>query len=188
MEVMMHRSVLLMLVVAAGCGNGVSSTADAKAAYLGLDASIDKAIALGFDGFNAATNGANIPTQMTTGMVSGTMTVDGTVDRGASTNRTMTLTETLAGYSDDGKVTYASVAPASLKMILSNVPTGTLSGSLDGSYTMTGMETGQVTLAVTFNGQLEAGATTTVERKPGSTTITGTATSPAGVYMINVTR
>src|SRR5689334_1330262 len=37
-----------------GCGDGaVGSPEDAKLAYMGLDASIDKAIQLGFDGFNS---------------------------------------------------------------------------------------------------------------------------------------
>jgi hypothetical protein len=162
--------------------------ADAKAAYLGLDASIDKAINLGFAGFNAATNGANIPAQSASGTSSGTMTVDGTVDRGASTNRTMMLNETLTTYSDDGKITYASSSPASLTIMLANVPSGTLSGSLSGSYDMTGMEKGQVTLSVTFDGQIQAGANNTVVRVPGTTHITGTATSPAGVFQIDVTK
>src|SRR3954451_22262684 len=95
----------LILVAAAGCSNGVHSDADAQKAYLGLDASVDKAINLGFAGFNAASS-ANIPTQMTTGTVKGTLSVSGQVDQGASSNKTMRLVTAYVMYSDDGKVLY----------------------------------------------------------------------------------
>jgi hypothetical protein len=183
----MWRFIAFGTLLALGCGgSNVSSTAEAETAYLGLDASIDKAINLGFAGYNAAINGANIPPQMQMGAAAGTITITGTVDRGASSNRSMTLSETLAGYSDDGKITYQSVAPASLKMQLMSVPTGTLSGTLDGYYEMTGKQTGRVTLSVTFDGQLQAGANDAVERVVGKTHIVGTATSSAGTYNIDV--
>ena len=185
----MRANFCCLLWLAAACSNGtVKSMADAQAAYLGLDASIDKAINLGFAGFNAATTGANIPTQMQAGAVGGTMTITGTVDRGASSNRSMSLGETLTQYNDNGKITYTSVSPASLQMQLMNVPTGSLNGSLDGVYTMTGMQSGTVTLSVTFSGQLMAGSNNSVERVAGQTHITGTATSSAGTYDIDVTR
>lgn len=189
---------LLFLVVILSCSNGnsgVNSTEQAKEAYLGLDESIDKAITLGFKGFNAA-NSANIPTEQTTGDISGTMTVTGQVDQGVSANKQMRLLETLDDYSDtDAGIVYwtggdsgADGAPAALNMSLQGIPTGTLTGSLDGTYGMTGALHGLVTLSVTFNGQLEPNDAGGVERKPGSTTITGTATSGTGVYNINVTR
>ena len=45
---------LAFLGAFAACGNDVSSTEDAKNAYLGLDPSVDRAIQLGFDGYNLA--------------------------------------------------------------------------------------------------------------------------------------
>ncbi|MEO6950438.1 MAG: hypothetical protein ABI321_01390 [Polyangia bacterium] len=167
----------------------MSSSADAEAAYLGLDAHIDKAITLGFAGFNSA-NSANIAPQTTTGTVTGTLTVTGQVDQGNSSNKTMNLVEALAMYSDDAKVTY-DTDPAALPLLglsLKGIPTGTLSGSLDGDYKMTGNLEGTVTLALTFAGALQAGAGSTVERKPGTTNITGTATSKYGTYAVSLTR
>ena len=74
-------------------------------AYLGLDPSVDKAITLGFAGFNAASS-ANISPQSADGGVSGTMTVTGQVDQGTSANKGMRLADALSNYSDDGHVTY----------------------------------------------------------------------------------
>jgi hypothetical protein len=180
----------MLLALCGGCSNdSVASDADAKAAYLGLDAHIDKAIALGFAGFNAASN-ANIPPQMTSGTISGTLTVTGQVDQGASSNKTMMLTEAMVMYSDDGKHVYATdaAAPPALGMKLSMVPTGTLTGTLAGAYAMTGDLSGKVTLNVSFSGDLQAGAGNTVQRKPGTTHITGTGISDYGTYTIDVTR
>src|SRR3954447_5100250 len=100
----MARTSILLLVILSACGNNVSSTADAQKAYLGLDPSVDKAISLGFAGFNSASS-ANISPQTTDGGVSGTLTVTGQVDQGVSANKGMRLTEALSSYSDDGKVT-----------------------------------------------------------------------------------
>lgn len=180
----------LALLFSAACGgNGVSSSEKAKEAYLGLDAHIDKAITLGFDGFNTASS-ANISPQMVNGDSTGTLTVTGQVDQGASSNKTMRLLEAMAMYSDDGKHTYDtdSADPPMLNMDLQMIPTGTLSGTLDGPYTMSGALKGTVTLAITFNGTLMAGASNAVERAPGTTHITGTATSPFGTYDIDITR
>src|SRR6516162_8657547 len=86
---------LAALSAFAACGGSdVSSTADAQKAYLGLDPSIDKAITLGFVGYNAATS-ANIDDHSMDGGVSGTLTVGGQVDQGTSSNKTMRLVETL---------------------------------------------------------------------------------------------
>src|SRR6185436_6488189 len=94
---------ITLILTSAGCGNvSVHSNADAQKAYLGLDASIDKAIQLGFDGFNSPSNGANIAPQMTTGTVHGTLTVNGQVDQGSSNNKNMTLNTNYVAYSDDG--------------------------------------------------------------------------------------
>ena len=184
------RFTLVALALVTGCSDGsVSSEADAQTAYLGLDAHVDKAIALGFAGFNSASS-ANIAPQMTTGTATGTLTVTGQVDQGSSANKGMRLIEALVAYSDDGKLTYATDAAAgpALTMQLKGVPTGTLTGSLAGAYAMTGSLDGSVTLSLAFTGQLQAGAASAVERKPGTTHITGSAVSKYGSYTIDLTR
>jgi hypothetical protein len=185
----MRSASIVALVLLAACGNGVSSTEEAQKAYLGLDPSVDKAITLGFAGFNSASS-ANISPQSADGGVSGTMTVNGQVDQGSSANKGMRLNDALSNYSDDGKVTYntdANALPA-LTINLKGIPTGTLDGSLTGSFLMSGGLSGQVSLSLTFAGELESGPGGTVVRKAGTTHITGTATSPAGTYNVNVTR
>ena len=175
---------------AAGCGDGISSDEKAEQAYLGLDESIDKAIRLGFDGFNAASS-ANIPEQKVAGAVTGTMTIGGKVDQGSSNNKTMSLTEALVDYCDDGKHTY-DTDPAALPMLdmkLSKIPTGTLDGTLSGDFTVKGDIEGPVKLTLSFTGDLQATSDTTgVERKPGTTHITGTAESDYGIYNVDLTR
>ena len=157
---------------------------------MGLDSSVDKAITLGFAGFNevAGAPGANIAAQGADGGVSGTLTVTGQVDNGASSNKTMRLVETLSNYSDNGQVSYNTDASAvpQLTMDLKNIPTGTLDGTLNGSFMMSGQLSGQVSLALTFHADLEAGADGGVQRKAGTTHITGTATSPAGTYNVSI--
>jgi len=184
------RTSLFLLVLLSACGSGVSSTAGAQKAYLGLDPSVDRAIALGLAGFNAASS-ANIAPQMAAGAVSGALMVSGQVDQGASANRGMRLDESLSNYSDDGRVTY-STDPAALPALtidLKSIPGGTLDGSLVGSFLMSGGLTGQVSLTLSFSGRIEAGTEAgTVVRKVGTTHITGTATSPAGTYNVDVTR
>ena len=186
----LSRFALLLLACAAGCGNGsVHSDADAQKAYLGLDASIDKAINLGFDGFNAASS-ANIPSEMTTGTLQGTLVVTGQVDQGSSSNKTMRLNTAYTMYADSGKTIYDTMATAlpMLTMDLKNIPTGTLTGTFDGAFTMTGDLKTTVTLTLAFSGTLQAGANNTVIRAPGSTHITGTAVSDYGTYNVDVTR
>jgi len=181
---------LVALLGAPGCGDGISSEEKARIAYEGLDASIDKAINLGFSGFNAASS-ANIPDQNGIGDVTGTMTIRGQVDQGASNNKTMNLTEELVDYCDDGEHTYDTDAAAlpTLSMKLSKIPTGTLDGSLNGKFALTGELEGAVTLSLTFAGDLQPTADSTgVERKPGTTHITGTADSDFGTYAVDLTR
>ena len=173
-----------------GTDAAVQSEADARAAYLGLDPSIDKAIGLGFDGFNSATS-ANISPQTAKGALAGTMTVTGQVDQGASANKGMRLAVALAAYSDVADYIYDTVPAAlpALTMQLKGIPTGTLSGTLTGSFTMSGKQKGSVVLNLTFTGQLEAGTgAVKVQRKAGTTHITGTAVSPAGTFNVDVTR
>lgn len=90
---------LFLLLVLAACGDGVTDARSARAAYLGLDAAVEKALNLGFKGFNEATS-ANIPPQATTGDVRGTMDVTGKVDQGASANKGMRLDVALTEYQD----------------------------------------------------------------------------------------
>jgi hypothetical protein len=183
----------LSLVLVA-CGGGVSSEEGARAAYLGLDLAVEKAMNLGFDGFNAATS-ANIPPQMTTGDESGTMTISGQVDQGASANKGMRLRVELVEYSDETDeeelaITYdtpdAAALPA-LTLQLRDIPDGTLSGSLVGTFRMTGEIEGDVTLNLTFAGEIEPHPDGGVRRVVGSTTVTGTATSSYGTYQVDLT-
>ncbi len=191
----MRRIFLFLIVSSCSGGGSVNSNDQAKQAYLGLDESIDKAITLGFAGFNAAKS-ANIPTEQTNGDLTGTMTVTGQVDKGVSATKQMRVLETLTNYSDtDAGIIYdtnsdagTDGAPATLDMSLQGIPNGTLTGSLDGTYGMSGTLKGIVNLSVTFNGQLEPNDAGGVERKPGTTQITGTATSGSGVYQINITK
>lgn len=186
------------VLVVLGCGsNSVSSNDDAKRAYLGLDGSIDKAIDLGFKGFNEA-QGANIPPETTAGSMAGTLTVTGQVDQGTSANKQMRLNVAMSGYSDISGFTYdagtsdAGAALPTLDMSLQGIPTGTLFGSLMGTFQMSGTLSGPVTLDLTFTGDLEAnpdgGISAGVIRKPGTMHITGTATSPAGTFTVDVTK
>src|SRR5258706_11082884 len=104
---MRHLAIALCFspcIVAACTSDSVDSNEAAKQAYVGLDASIGKCMQLGFDGFNMPSTGANIMPQMTTGMKAGTLTITGIVDQGSSTNKNMTLSVAMVGYSD-GKVT-----------------------------------------------------------------------------------
>jgi hypothetical protein len=185
------RRLMILALAASGCGNGVSSNEDARKAYLSLDPSVDKAITLGFNGFNTASS-ANISPQMAAGTKSGSLTVTGQVDQGTSTNKTMRLQEMMVNYSDDGLITYAtsSTMPPELDMDLKGVPTGTVSGTLVGSFEMTGQESGSLDMNLSFTGDLEPVPmdATKVERKPGTTIITGTATSAAGTYQVNITK
>lgn len=182
---------LLASIALAACGgSGVKNAHQAQQAYLGLDPSIDKAIQLGFDGYNSASS-ANIPPQTTHGADGGTLTVTGQVDQGASNNKGMRLQETMVAYSDDGKLHYDTSPDAGLPeldMQLKNIPTGTLDGTLNGTYNMSGDLSGTVTLAITFTGDLQSGDGGAVERKPGTTHITGTAKSGDDTFNIDVTR
>jgi hypothetical protein len=177
-------------VAACGNNNAVSSNADAAKAYLGLDPSIDQAITLGFAGFNSASS-ANISPQTANGTHSGTLTVTGQVDQGTSANKGMRLMTAYTNFSDDGMITYDTnpAALPALTMQLKGIPSGTLSGTLVGTVNMTGTESGALALNLSFTGTLQPGdAGAGVVRAPGTTHITGTATSSAGTYTVDVTR
>ena len=185
------KRLFALAVVVACSSSSVSSAEDAKTAYLGLDASIDKAITLGFAGFNAASS-ANISPQTDVGAKSGTMTITGQVDQGASANKGMRLQEKLVTYSDNGTLNYSTndASLPALDMTMKNVPNGTLTGTLVGSFTMDGDLKGPVTLNLSFTGQLQPNAVDAkkVERKPGTTHITGTATAGDASYAVDITR
>jgi hypothetical protein len=184
------RTLAILALATSGCGNGVSSNDDARKAYLSLDPSVDKAITLGFDGFNSASS-ANISPQMAAGTKSGSLTVTGQVDQGSSSNKTMRLQEAMVNYSDDGLIAYAtSSALPALNMDLKSIPNGTVSGTLAGTFIMTGQESGSLDMNLSFTGDLQPDPmdATKVERKPGTTHITGTATSGAGTYQVDVTK
>lgn len=173
-----------------GCSDDVGSEEDARRAYVGLDKSVDKAIQLGFQGFNLASN-ANIDPQTANGDKGGTLTVTGKVDQGASANKTMSLNEEMKGYSDDGLITYDTTGTLPIiDLKLANVPNGTVTGTLNGTFKMTGDLEGNVTLTLSIAGELQPAAAdpTKVERKPDTTKITGTAESDYGTYSVNVTQ
>jgi hypothetical protein len=199
----MKHLLLLCLVLGACSDDSISSDEQARRAYLGLDKSIGKSITLGFDGFNAASS-ANIDPQMTTGDATpsgGTLTITGQVDQGSSSNKRMRLFVGMVGYNDGPfeiddahhtiSVTYdTSMTQAeqpALDMMLKNIPSGTLDGTLMGTYHLTGDIKADATLNLTFTGMLMSGGNNTVVRVPGSTHVTGTATSGDGVYMVDVT-
>jgi hypothetical protein len=195
-----NASLLMVVATVVGCGNGDSVTSDeqARRAYLGLDKSISKSLALGFAGYNAASN-ANIPTEMAAGDVTGSLTITGHVDQGNPSQASMGLAAAMTMYSDgkivvDDKnntitVTYATdtATPPSLSLKLNSSSGNTLTGSLDGVYAMSGDMQGTVTLSLQLNGTF-SGTAPNVTRVAGSTTVTGTAVnSSGGMYMVNTT-
>ncbi len=198
---MSSRTILCAVLAAValalgGCGSSdaVDSTKAAQQAYLALDKAVGKALQLGFDGYNAASS-ANIPPQMTDGDVAGTLQVTGQVDMGSSSNKQMRLMLTLTGYTDtpasaDVMVVYDTNDPLpALDLSLRSVPNGTLSGTLTGTFHMQGDLQHDVTLNLTISGMLEPDPSdsTKVARVPGSTHVTGTATSSYGTYDVDVT-
>lgn len=198
---------LLAALGGAACSDdAIDSDEAARRAYLGLDESIAKSLTLGFAGFNAATS-ANIPAQMTTGDERGTLTITGQVDQGASANKEMRLRVGMVDYHDgtlvidpdptDDEIEEIEISIAydtdpdpamqpALELSLRDIPTGTLTGTLKGSYLMTGDLNGEVTLDLSFAGQLQDDGGQVI-RQLGTTTVTGTATSGGGVYTIDLT-
>lgn len=196
---MLARFLIPVLVLTACNGGAVSSDEEAEYAYLGLDGAIARAMDLGFQGFNAA-DSANIPAQTGEGDETGTMTVSGKVDQGASDNKGMRLDVALDEYqdyidldededreivvtywTDDGNLPYFDLQ-------LKDIPTGTLSGSFSGFFEMEGDLEGEVELSVQIDGDLQDNGSGGAERAPGTTSVTGTATGPGGgTYDIDIT-
>jgi hypothetical protein len=134
--------------------------------------------------------------------MAGTLTVTGQVDQGSSSNKGMRLYVAMVGYTDGNVVidsdnhtihvlydtsTDVAMQPF-LSMQLKNFPNGTLDGTLVGDYQMSGDLKGGVTLNLTFAGQTMDGGNGLVLRVPGSTAVTGTATTADnGVFDVDVT-
>lgn len=184
----------------AACGNSLSSEEQARRAYLGLDQAVEKSLKLGFDGFNAASS-ANIPTQTTSGAATGTLTITGQVDQGASANKGMRLRVGMTDYSDgeiaiEGEdpiqITYSTAenveAQPELNLSLRDIPNGTMTGTLLGEFTSTGDVEDTLLLNLSFSGAIESDGSGGTRRVDGSTKVTGTATSSGGgEYAIDVT-
>jgi hypothetical protein len=199
-----HFAFAALALCAAACSHDtIDSDEAARRAYLGLDPSIEKSLNLGFDGFNAASS-ANIDPQTTDGDSDGTLTISGQVDQGASDNKGMRLYVGMVGYTDgEFEVTYndddhitvnltydtsdVQTDQPFLSLQLKNIPTGTFDGTLAGDYTLSGDLDGTVTLDLTMTGALMDGGNGVVLREPGTTHITGTATSGDGLYDVDIT-
>ena len=177
------------LALAACHGGAVNDEEAAHIAYLGLDRAIDRAIKLGFDGYNAASN-ANIPDQSEPGDLSGVMIVGGKVDAGASNNKEMTLDVTLKDNYADGPVEGLDVVynggPISLDLSLKGLPGADITGTFSGAFAMGGDLAGNLALDLAITGMTEEAPDGTIRRKAGTIHVVGTATSDYGVYDVNV--
>jgi hypothetical protein len=191
----------LSLLAGAACGgdDSVDSDEEARRAYLGLDASIEKSLNLGMAGYNAADN-ANIPDQSGVGEVTGTIVVSGQVDSGVSPNKEMRLYIAMVDYSDgpfavdedseeEIDITYNTDAAALpyLELSLRDIPNGTFTGTLTGDYMMEGDLEGEVSLNLTMSGQIMGPDADHIMRVEGTTDVTGTASSGDGTYDVDVT-
>ncbi|MCC6523458.1 MAG: hypothetical protein IT373_12440 [Polyangiaceae bacterium] len=175
----------------AACSGGVSDEEGARIAYLGADGSIALALRLGFAGFNAASS-ANIPTQQGAGLESGTLTITGQVDQGASNNKGMRLDASYASYSDgpveDIRVVYDSETPVAIDLDMKGLPDAALTGTMVGRVFLSEDLEGALDFALSFAGttQADPNAPGEIRRVPGGTHVSGTATSDYGVYDVNL--
>jgi hypothetical protein len=194
---------LISTLAIASCGGDeeLDSEADARRAYTGFDPAVDRAIALGLQGFNGATS-ANIADQPGDGDASGSMVVGGQVDQGASANKEMRLEVSAVDYSDgvvvdpetddevDVHYDTETDVPLSLVLSLKNIPDGTFTGTMDGKMLLSGDINSDATFALILSGELEADPTNAdnVVRKAGTLQITGTVSSGDGTYDVDVLR
>jgi hypothetical protein len=190
------------IVLISGCdGDDIDSDTEARWAYLGFDRAVDRAINLGFDGFNAA-NSANIPEQTEPGDVAGDMVINGQVDQGASDNKGMRLLVNLFDYEDgdfDDPITddveelrtfyntVDGVEPA-LDISLRDIPDGTFSGTLIGRMVIDGAVEADADFDVAFSGDIMDAGNGDVVRVAGTLVITGTVTSGDGLFNVDVSR
>jgi len=193
----MRAALVTTVALLCACGGGgVNSEHDAEQAYLGLDRMVDKAIGLGFDGYSTASS-ANIDDQVAAGEISGTLTVSGQVDQGNSDNKGMRLTVELDGYADeilegeegdDLEVSYGtdSAAAPELGVQLRDLPNGTMAGSLVGEFDMEGDLVGNVLLSLDIIGEIEDDGAGGIQRTEGTVAVSGSATTPYGVYTVDV--
>ena len=194
---------VLALFAACSDDDGIDSNEEARRAYFGLDASIEKSLTLGFAGFNAASS-ANISPQAGVGDAAGTLTITGQVDQGSSDNKGMRLYVGMVDYTDgkvvieqEGKddvvveIAYDTNTDVTLQpflnLTLRNIPDGTWTGTLVGTYSMTGDIEGDAELNLTFSGKLMSNGVGGTARVPLMTTVTGTAKSGDGTYEVNLT-
>lgn len=193
----------LLALVACSDGDDIDSNEEARRAYFGLDASIEKSLQLGFAGFNSAQS-ANIAPQMVTGAAAGMLTITGQVDQGSSNNKGMRLRVGMVAYTDgdvvivqEGKddvivnITYDTNADVAmqpyLQLSLRDVPDGTFTGTLTGVYAMSGDLDGDAELNLSFSGKLMSNGLGGTTRVPLMTTVTGTAKSGDGTFDVDVT-
>ncbi len=193
----MRPVLLTTMALLCACGDGgVNSEHNAEQAYLGLDRMVDKAIGLGFDGYSTASS-ANIDEQVAAGDISGTLTVGGQVEQGNSDNKTMRLTLALDGYADqilegeegdDLEVSYEtdSAQLPELEVLLRDLPNGTMAGSLIGEFDMEGDLVGNVLLSLDIIGEIEDDGAGGVQRTEDTVAVSGSATTPYGVYTVDV--
>jgi len=191
----------VVAICVAGCDDEgvVDDEVAAEVAYMGLDRGVDRAIELGFDGFNDPDESANIPPQQAPGAYAGTMHVSGKVDSGASDNKEMDLDVGLAGYSDGPILGYSEDEEEeiiifydgnmNLPMSMKGLPNADLTGSFNGTVTMSGEALeGPVTLNLSFTGKTQDAGGGLIQRQPGTLHIYGTATSDYGVFNVDLTR
>lgn len=193
----MWKCLVLASLVLGACGTDTSIDANqqARRAYLALDESVAKSVQLGFDGYNAALD-ANIPAQTTSGDETGTLKITGQVDR---SSRTMRLYVGMVTYSDGTMlvdphdaiaVTYGTdIMDASsqpyLQLVLGDSPGGAFTGTLTGTYRMTGDLHGNLSVDLSLSGQLEAGPHGAAESVPGATKVSGTVMCASGTYDVH---
>jgi hypothetical protein len=205
--------IALSLLAGACSSDDIDSDEEARRAYLGLDGSIEASLNLGFAGFNSASS-ANISPQMATALSTGTLTVTGQVDQGASSNKEMRLYIGMVDYSDgvftvvvnegtdseeevEVDLTYntslVQTEQPYLHLSLRDIPDGTFTGEITsgssglGVYHLTGDIEGDCNLNLTMAGSTMDDGTGKVVRVPGSTTVMGTATSGDGTYEFTLT-
>ncbi len=150
-----------------------------------------QALDLGFQGFAAATS-ANIPPQSAPGFKGGTISVAGKVDQGSSDNKNMDLTLALIGWTADTAIVFNTAtdtaAQPKLTLSLKKLPDADLTGTLVGTFAMTGDLEKSVALNLAITGKTMADSNGKIVRKPGSMRVLGTATAGGSAFVVDVTR